>query len=361
MSVALQRISTALTLPITHIALNPLLTAPLLWLLTIAPPQLRSQLTRRIAALRDPRRYAQVLKALKWCFALGVAGVLNRRLNRVALNAGRWGRSERKRWRWSEEVVVVTGGCSGIGELVVRRLVGMGVKGVGVLDVQKLPASLQGYSNIKLFVCDITDPTAVYSTASKVESTFNAAPTILINNAGILASHTIIHTPDTFLKKIFDVNVLSNWYTTKAFLPAMIAQNKGHIVTIASTASYVGVAGLADYTATKAAILAFHETLAQELKHHYKAPNVLTTSIHPNWVRTPLLGPVEQELKDRGAVILEPKDVADAVVARIESCSGGQVFLPASIARISLLRGLPNWVQESVRDGVSRTIFDSAK
>jgi NAD(P)-dependent dehydrogenase (short-subunit alcohol dehydrogenase family) len=85
------------------------------------------------------------------------------------------------------------------------------------------------------------------------------APTILINNAGILASHTILTTSDAYLRKIFDVNVLSNWYTTKAFLPDMLRHNKGHIVTIASTASFVGVAGLADYTATKAAILSFHE------------------------------------------------------------------------------------------------------
>tara|TARA_R110002003_G_scaffold1048_16_gene22302 strand:- start:27434 stop:28039 length:606 start_codon:yes stop_codon:yes gene_type:complete len=200
----------------------------------------------------------------------------------------------------------------------------------------------------------------VYSTAEKVKQTLGA-PTILINNAGILASHTILATSDDYLRKLFDVNVLSNWYTTKAFLPDMLAANKGHIVTIASTASYIGVAGLADYTASKAAILAFHESLNQELKHHYNAPNVLTTSIHPNWVRTPLLAPVEQELKQRGSAIIEPNVVADTVVERILACTGGQVFLPRSIGRISALRGLPNWVQESVRDGVSKTIYASAK
>jgi short-subunit dehydrogenase len=200
----------------------------------------------------------------------------------------------------------------------------------------------------------------VYSTAEKVKQALGA-PTILINNAGILASHTILSTSDDYLRKLFDVNVLSNWYTTKAFLPDMLAANKGHIVTIASTASYIGVAGLADYTASKAAILAFHESLNQELKHHYNAPNVLTTSIHPNWVRTPLLAPVEQELKQRGSAIIEPNVVADTVVERILACTGGQVFLPRSIGRISALRGLPNWVQESVRDGVSKTIYASAK
>jgi all-trans-retinol dehydrogenase (NAD+) len=201
----------------------------------------------------------------------------------------------------------------------------------------------------------------------------------LINNAGILNSHTILNTPDEYLKKIFDVNVLSNWYTTKAFWPDMLRENKGHVVTVASVASFLGVAGLADYTASKAAVLSFHEgtcptsrlpsvpcwliiiALNQELKHHYNSPNVLTTSIHPSWVRTPLLGPVEEELKKQGAVIIEPTLVADTIVDRIVSCSGGQVFLPSSVSTASMLRGLPNWMQESVRSGASKAIYNSVK
>jgi all-trans-retinol dehydrogenase (NAD+) len=229
-----------------------------------------------------------------------------------------------------------------------------------VLDIQQLPSGLQGYAGLKFFKCDVTDPSEVYSIAEKIKETMGS-PTILINNAGILASHTILTTSDVYLRKIFDVNVLSNWYTTKAFLPDMLRHNKGHVVTVASTASFVGVAGLADYCATKAAILSFHEALNQELKLHYNSPNVLTTSIHPNWARTPLLAPVEQELKKQGSAIIEPTAVADAIVGRIMGCSGGQVFLPSSINKISLLRGLPNWVQENVRSGPSKAIYNTVK
>jgi all-trans-retinol dehydrogenase (NAD+) len=88
---------------------------------------------------------------------------------------------------------------------------------------------------------------------------------------------------------------------------------------------------------------------------------VLTTSIHPGWARTPLIAPVEQELRARGEVISEPSEVADAVVGSIISCRGGQVFLPANYSNISALRGLPNWLQENVRDGVSQTILKSIK
>lgn len=263
-----------------------------------------------------------------------------------------------------------------------KRLIGKGIK-VAILDVKQLPASLQGCkehlsthpyrrfdvyngnspnvdAHVKFFECDITSPSAVYQTAIDVKAHYGA-PTILINNAGILKAHTILDTKDDYLKKIFEVNVLSNWYTTKAFLPEMIKANKGHIVTIASTASYIGVGGLGDYNATKAAILSFHESLSQELKHHYNAPNVLTTSIHPNWCRTPLLAPVEDELTQRGSVIIEPQAVADAVVARILGCAGGQIFLPADLSQVTALRGYPNWVQEKIRDGVTKTIYGSAE
>ena len=99
--------------------------------------------------------------------------------------------------------------------------------------------------------------------------------------------------------------------------------------------------------------------LNQELALSYKAPGVLTTSVHPNWVRTPLLAPVAAELEKRGAVIIEPVEVADAVVAQVLGARGGQVFVPGSAGKVSLLRALPNWVQEGVRKGVSKTITES--
>ena len=88
---------------------------------------------------------------------------------------------------------------------------------------------------------------------------------------------------------------------------------------------------------------------------------MLTTSIHPGWARTPLIAPVEQELRRRGTTIIEPSDVADAVVDGIFSCRGGQVFLPAGMGKSTLLRGLPNWLQEKTRDDFSKTLLDSIK
>ena len=261
------------------LALNPALTAPLLWLLTYGPQSLRTQLADRVGALRDPRQRVLVLKVLRWLLAAGVVRGVNRGLNRVALNAWRAG-SEKGRWRWEGEVAVVTGGSSGFGELIVKGLAAKGVK-VAVLDIRPLPVGLQGCksgshmrrfgggvdgsgrltatdAHISFFDCDITDPDAVASTAEEVQRKLGA-PSVLVNNAGIFDAHSILSTSHEYLRKIFEVNVLSNWTTVRAFLPGMIAQNRGHIVTVASGASFIGIAGMADYTATKAAVLSFHE------------------------------------------------------------------------------------------------------
>ena len=142
MSGLVKRVLSLVTTSAGHVAFNPLVTAALLWILTKGPIQLRNQLTSRIVALRDPRRYAQVVRTLKWCLVFGTMRVVNKQMNHIALNAGRI-RSERARWNWGQEVAVITGGCSGIGELVVKRLVNKGIK-VAVFDIQQLPPSLQG-------------------------------------------------------------------------------------------------------------------------------------------------------------------------------------------------------------------------
>ncbi|KAF2274224.1 dehydrogenase/reductase SDR family member 8 precursor [Westerdykella ornata] len=352
------RLQNLVSLSVSHIALNPVITASLLWILTKGPESVKEFLVSRSASLRDPVRFAKIVRTLKTLLVVGLLGKVNKQLNTIALNAWRL-KSEKKRWKLTQEIAVVTGGCSGIGELTVKGLWKKSVK-IVILDIQDLPSGLQNTGNIHYFKCDITDPAAVRETAKRIQATVGT-PSILINNAGIGGAHAILDTSDEYLRKIFDVNLLSNWYTVKAFLPDMIAKNKGHIVTIASTASYAGVAGMVDYTATKAGVLAFHEGLNQELRLRYHAPNVLTTSIHPNWVKTPLIGEWETALRVAQQPIIEPQVVADAVVKQIASATGGQVFLPNTVSTVSHLRGLPNWFQEAFRATVGSVIVKSLK
>ncbi|KAH7117949.1 dehydrogenase/reductase SDR family member 8 precursor [Dendryphion nanum] len=348
-------LSNLVSLSIRHILLNPILTGALLWILTKGPTDAREFVLSRFTSLRDPEQLARVIKALKGAFVVGLFSTVDNALTKIALNAWRV-RSQKKQWDFAQELAVVTGGCSGIGELTVKGLLDKGIK-VAILDIQQLPASLQGDSKVHFFACDVADPAAVYSTAEKIRKTIGS-PSILINNAGIGRVHSILDISDEWLQKIIGVNLISNFTTVKAFLPDMIDVNKGHIVTVASVASYLGVGGMADYCSTKAGVLSFHEALNQELKYHYKAPNVLTTSVHPNWVRTPLIKPFEKGIK---GPIINPQQVADAIVAQIVKVEGGQLFLPRTAKLASWYRGAPNWVQELVRSGPSRGVLGCLK
>ncbi|PVI08623.1 dehydrogenase/reductase SDR family member 8 precursor [Periconia macrospinosa] len=342
---------------LTRLSLNPVVVASFLWALTRGPASFRYRLVNTFTSLRDPSTYAQFVKTLKWILAIRVAGIANGVLNKLALNSWRLN-NEKSRWDFRKEVAVITGGCSGIGALVTKRLINKGVK-VAVLDIQQLPPELQGYANIRFFACDITKASDVNSAANSVRETLGA-PSILINNAGTGGCRTIMNTDPEALRKVMDVNLLSHWYTVQAFVPSMIEKNKGHIMTIASSASYLGLGGMTDYCATKAGVLAFHEGLNQELRIKYKAPNVLTTIVHPTWSKTPLIKPFEESLKAAGNPLLEPSFIADAIADRVFTCSGGQIFLPDDVSRATGIRFWPSWLQEKVRESHSRMVLRGA-
>ncbi|KAK8182089.1 hypothetical protein IWZ00DRAFT_519081 [Phyllosticta capitalensis] len=328
--------------------LNPIVTGPLLWALAVAPNAIQGPLLQQLDRL--PLDNATVVTALKVLFGLGIANTLNSLLNSMATNG--WSlTSDSSRWNWSQELAVVTGGCSGIGELVVKGLADKGIR-IAVLDVQPLPQRLKGY-NIHFQTCDITDPTAVHNAAETIRSKVGH-PTILINNAGIGSAHTIVDTTPRQLQKIFGVNLLSHWYTVGEFLPAMIKQDKGHIVTVASMASFVACPSIADYAATKAGALAFHEALTQELRHRHAAPHVHTTVVHPNWTRTPLVADHAAHIEKHQGPLLTPDVVAAGMVKQVLSCRGGQLFYPEFLSSVSGIRGFPHWLQERIRDGIGK-------
>lgn len=123
------------------------------------------------------------------------------------------------------------------------------------------------------YKCDITDSKNVDEVAAKIKAEIGA-PTILFNNAGIGKTFNIVDMPADFLNKIFQINLISHWYTTKAFLPDMIKGRKGHVVSTASMASFINAAGMVDYCVTKAGVMAFHEGISS-----HRSPFAPTSSL----------------------------------------------------------------------------------
>jgi all-trans-retinol dehydrogenase (NAD+) len=130
--------------------------------------------------------------------------------------------------------------------------------------------------NQHYYQVDITSSEEIKNIAGQLRSE-HGDPTVLINNAGVGNARPIVELPEAALRKIFDVNIISHFILLREFLPSITRANHGHIVTIASIASFETRARNVDYAATKAGALALHEGLAQELKHIYKAPRVRTT------------------------------------------------------------------------------------
>lgn len=67
------------------------------------------------------------------------------------------------------------------------------------------------------------------------------------------------------------------------------------------------------------------------------------------------------ELEKRGAAVMDAEDVANAVTKQVFGCRGAQVFLPESAGKSALIRALPNWMQEGIRMGISKTITESVE
>lgn len=238
--------------------------------------------------------------------------------------------------------VVVTGGASGIGRLMAVRLASLGGR-ITIWDIhpQRLESvvaelgAIPG-SQARGFLCNVADRAEVYARAA--ETTAAGGPVdILINNAGIVTGKDFLDLPDEAIAATFDINALALFWTAKAFLPAMIERNGGHIVTIASASGLIGVARLADYSASKWAAMGFDESLRVELRK--VAPGVCTTVVCPYYINTGMFRGVRSRFP-RLLPILDEREVAERVVQAIHR-NRRRLVMPWLCHFVPLLRVLP--------------------
>lgn len=329
----------------TKLALTPAFTGALLFALTSSPNRFRDPLLAQLRQYISNTNISRAITTLKWLFAAGLAGTVNEWLSELAQNNFRL-KSEKHRYDWPNEIAVITGATGGFGSLMSKDLASKGVK-VMALDVRDdLPADMK-HPKIFYFKCDVTDRDTVAEVARKIRQQ-HGDPSILINNAGISGEGPIVEQTKEQLRKIFDINVISHYYTVQEFLPAMAANKKGHIVTVASMASFVTSSGIVPYSNTKVAALGFHEGLQLEARVFHDAPEIKFSSLHPSFAATPMVVPHLEELEKAGAQILKPVDVSDAVIKQIMSGRGKQIILAGNLGAIVYLRSLPHWISQAI-------------
>lgn len=332
---------------------NPVITAPLLIALTRGPPELRARILAQFSKLPygGPSEPG-LIKALKYLVAFGLFSRINRFLNRLALN--KWQlRQTTPPFNPKEEICVVTGGSGGIGSEVIRNLAKTGVR-IAIMDVAPPPSDLKAYRNVHFYQSDITNPESVNEVAGRIQTDLGTV-TILLNNAGVGQTWNILDVSDAYLEKVFHINLISHWYTVKAFLPRMIEAKKGHILSVASMASYVAVAGMVDYCVTKAGVMSFHEGLNQELKHRYNAPFIKTTAVHPYWVATKMFFDIgKNSLSPVKAPTMTPEYAGKEIAKAVLSGRSGHLILPKSRALYGVTgaRGWTHYLHELVNDSL---------
>ncbi|KDN48879.1 NAD(P)-binding protein [Tilletiaria anomala UBC 951] len=258
---------------------------------------------------------------------------------------------------WAEQVVVVTGGSSGLGHEIVCLCLAKGAK-VANLDIAapRPPSTSVTSHDDRLFYvhCDLTSRTEIQHAAARVRELTGAPVTILINNAGIQSGRgkSLLTLADCEIERLFEVNVLAHFWTIRAFLPDMIAahQPSGHIVTISSIMGHVGIAHVADYAASKHALVGLHASLRRELDHGIvggkNACAVRTTLVTLGRVRTPLFARMRYgALAEFLAPTLNAADVARRIVedalSRRRSC---YMFMPWYSRFAPVLALMPSFV-----------------
>lgn len=238
--------------------------------------------------------------------------------------------------------VLVTGGASGIGRLVALRMAALGAR-VSVWDIRRealdvVVAELAktGSAPAHGFLCDVSRRPEVYRVAAETRAAGGPVD-VLVNNAGVVSGRPLLELPDEKIEATFAVNTLSLFWTSKAFLPAMLERGRGHLVTIASASALIGVARLSDYAASKWAAMGFDESLRAELRR--SAPGVRTTVVCPYYIDTGMFRGVKSRFP-RLLPILREDDVAARIVRAVQR-DQRRLVLPPLVRLLPLLRILP--------------------
>jgi 3-oxoacyl-[acyl-carrier protein] reductase len=189
----------------------------------------------------------------------------------------------------SDKVVVITGSSKGIGSELAKTFAKENAKVVvnychSEKLAQKLLAEVQSFNSECLFIhADVTKPKDVSAMYHETIKTFGRVD-ILINNAGICEDNFIQMMPLGQWQRIIDVNLTGVFLCSREFSKAMIKQQSGRIINIASLKGQEGSAGQVNYSASKAGVIGFTKALAKELGPY----NIAVNAVCPGFIMTDL-------------------------------------------------------------------------
>lgn len=243
--------------------------------------------------------------------------------------------------------VLITGAAGGMGRMYAERAVAEHAASVTLWDrdaaalartVDELGAVSRGRTRVQSFVVDVGDLGAIAKTAQRVRNDVGN-PDVLINNAGIVRGNRYFWETDNGddTRPTMLVNALAPMYITREFLPGMIADayRPSRIVNIASAAGTLANPRMAVYAASKAALIAWSDSLRLELEQADHG-NVQVTTVTPSYISTGMFAGARGPAL---APVLDPDYVVERVW-RAMLAGAPLLELPWSVGLSRALRGV---------------------
>ncbi len=246
---------------------------------------------------------------------------------------------------WKDKVIFLTGASSGIGEALALEIAKRGAI-LGLLArreemLRDLAVKCESLgAKARVFAVDVVDSEAVQKTADALRDEFGKID-ILVANAGIGGNNmeTRELQPEA-VKKVIDINLIGAVNSVHAVLPQMLERKSGQLVAVSSLAGFRGIPKSAAYSASKAGMTAFFESVRLDVMHK----GIDVTIIQPGFIKTPLTSGRKNKLP----FLMELEDAIPLFLKAIEKRKKFAAF-PWQLATVVRAgRIFPTWLYDKI-------------
>ena len=213
--------------------------------------------------------------------------------------------------------IILTGATGGIGHSILENLIftGANVLATGTNE-DKLNLIKEKYKNVRTEKFDISNHSEIENFINKANDSLGGRVDVLINNAGITRDNLSIRMKDEEWNKVIDINLTSTFLISKNVIKKMLKSKKGKIINITSIVGHTGNIGQANYTASKAGVVAMSKSLALE----YGKKNINVNCISPGFISTEMTNKINNDYKEvlKSKIPMNrfgtPNDIANTVI-----------------------------------------------
>ena len=213
--------------------------------------------------------------------------------------------------------IVITGASGGIGNSLVQKLYdnGANILASGT-RIEKLEALKTKFKKIEILKFDISESDKIENFIENATNKLGGNLDCIVNNAGITQDNLAIRMSLDEWRKVIEINLTSTFLLSKYSIKKMLKNKSGKVINITSIVGHTGNIGQANYTASKAGIVAMSKSLALE----YAKKNININCISPGFIKTNMTDKIDEKFKEiiiskiPAARLGEPEDIANAVL-----------------------------------------------